>query len=155
MRYNQIFLLIGFLLLYLFPSTGITYAQRHHENQNVTQNPDRKTPLQAAVAHLIESQFPPAKDYILKFSIKAFNDISFDQEIGECMANVAVTYEGLRQTTMHAILHIHYSSEGVWLPKRYSPEWTIADINSKDWKTEWCDFIRAVYPNEIEKQECR
>ncbi len=86
--------------------------------------------------------------------LKAVNDIGYQLmfEKRECMANMTIVIHEDGMRSRAGIFHVHFSRHGKAII-RYQVSWdNLEDING--WKTPWCDFIRSVYPNELEEQGC-
>lgn len=82
--------------------------------------------------------------------VLAMNDILCEEH--ERMANLAIIATIESGTHYYARSHFHFLDNG-GLVSTYTEQWE--RIHSPhEWKVDWCEFIRLVYPKELAIQKC-
>ncbi len=113
--------------------------------------------LLPAIRDLTMHEYPKSPGQLIV--IEAFNDLEFDSEASECMANVALV---LMPGDLYAIFHIHFNETGKWIPKEisktpgryYTPDWK-KNIPKSAWHDNWCRVLFWIYPHELSQYGCR
>ena len=146
------------LAFFFVPGAVVNADDHHHHHDTDTIAICRETLIYAADTLRAKTAPPYAMRYNLE--IRAKNDFMFTDL--ECMANVLITIKTDISRPAYTLFHIHFSPKGEkseWIPKTYTvgdpilPEWKDFTDES-EWKTEWCSFIKSVYPQELNDQGC-
>jgi len=106
-----------------------------------------------AIGDLVRHEFPESRGELIV--IEAYNDLEYEAEESECMANVALV---LHQAHQYAVFHIHYGREGKWIPQEVKgiahPLWQ-KSIHPLSWKETWCGLMSLrMYQHELSKFGC-
>ncbi|MBI2109377.1 MAG: hypothetical protein HYT93_04390 [Parcubacteria group bacterium] len=109
--------------------------------------------LPIAVHNLVKAAFPNQN---ILHALQAYNDVMC--EIPENMANVVITVVKNKEEQFYGTFHLHFKNDGT-LPQylhelaRDEKSWTRITAKN-DWKKEWCEWMRDVYPQEKNKFGC-
>ena len=69
------------------------------------------------------------------------------------MANVVVLTRRGDGQAVYGIFHIHFSENGKLESAAAFKDFTVF-YTQQEWKNEWCNIIRSVYPQELNEQGC-
>lgn len=167
--------LVVLFLTILFSNYMLTDSEaqdsvHNHNNNGIpgtsTENPEELKPTpedcSRAFPNALEDfyQYNSRADHLF-FSLKASNEnlieeTKTDKSVHyECMKNALVQFELPKPYYAYTIIHIHFTSTGIWLPRDGSIniQWTYT-TDKEEWRIAWCDFIRSVYHHELKEQGC-
>lgn len=103
-----------------------------------------------ALATHLDFQVMGSGDRPVQGRIVAMNDVLCEEP--ERMANLAIIATIESGAQYYARSHFHFLDNGD-LASTYSQQWRRIH-HTNEWKADWCEFIRLVYPKELVAQEC-
>lgn len=133
------------------------YGQQSDENPNIR---ECKAAVSQAVNNFIKGELLLADP---KFKIFFSNDFRYDWMTEEkefhCMANILiVVYDSPFGKSAYNIAHFHWRKDGKSKPAAsvYFYRWQAIDGEADPRiQKDWCNFLKDVYPNELQEQGCQ